>query len=370
MLHRCGAPRLLLLPYVYQHRHQRGKMWKVEDGDGSSVGIIVKAAELASSRYLTSPRNTLYGKRSGPGSPTATRGHPAAAARRRLPVAVATATGDRDALSPAPCPLGTVTPSSLIEQLSAAPLATSGRASGSTSSSLSFSPSSFVNDATTADPHANISMTSVRHIASSSSSTDPPLQVWFHAPPHIKLRKDKRLYRQECAAFRQAHPHTSSWPSAAEVSPDVKVELAPVAALQAWQHSPLSTQRLVEDALLLQQNIRQHQLLQAGETSTWMRCLRCFHVHHLKPRRLLLASDTTSGSSGNGIHLSWEAKAEATKKQAQRQPVTKRHRQAAIRRTRQALKEMPESCPQCGSRRVQWFLDYVHMKTHVAHQPS
>lgn len=200
------------------------------------------------------------------------------------------------------------------------------------------------------------------------------LRTWFTEAHNglntVKMRKAIKVFKSERRAFYQAHGRR---PSEREVSRYVDIELAPVAALKTMAASaapmqsaaapgsiPLSSvpsTLQVQEALLLQQHARQHQLAQVGG-KTWLRCLRCFHTFFANPKNLLC-------NENGPVQLSWISK-ERYKRMpcGDAVPLSKSKRQQQVTSRMRARTEIPNECPRCGARKVQWMLEYIHSRTH------
>lgn len=243
------------------------------------------------------------------------------------------------------------------------------------------------------------------------------LRKWFSDAHNglnvVYMKKKKELYLSECKEFAKAH--NNKWPTEKEVSHNVAVELAPVAALKTWGYmaqkrnartnkghlngnssSPghYTVTAALQDALLLQQHVRQHQIIQS-QGKTWFRCLRCFHIFNAIPHRLLTSPRGNRNCVGkeraNGLHspiveLSWVAKKTAeeasmlhcgtsapsstnfqnTSLRSLGVAKSKQSRNAQKRKRKEKEKNEPHACPYCGSVKIQWMLEYVHHRTHIS----
>ncbi|KPA78582.1 hypothetical protein ABB37_06182 [Leptomonas pyrrhocoris] len=184
--------------------------------------------------------------------------------------------------------------------------------------------------------------------------------AFTHARQHhnVKLKKDPRVYHAERKAFRQAHQ--GRLPTVQEVSPTVAVPLAPVSALKTLAHADPSRSllhRAAEDAVLLHNAVVKNELVKSSAPQL-VRCLRCFHVYAARPRTLWGGEVEQSG-------IEYEkAQAQlAADRQLQRGP-WRRKRLASVGRRQQARQDDPTCCPQCGSPRAQWMMEYVHHHSH------
>ncbi|KAL7705700.1 hypothetical protein N2W54_003067 [Lotmaria passim] len=175
---------------------------------------------------------------------------------------------------------------------------------------------------------------------------------------NVMLKKDPRVYRAECRAFRQSHQGRS--PTRQEVSPTVAVPLAPVSALKTLAHTDRARSSLhsaTEDAILLHNAVVKNELVKSN-TPQLVRCLRCFHVYAARPRTLWGGEVEQSGIEYEKVQARL-----AADQQLQRQPWLRKHI-ASVGRRQRAQKEDPTCCPQCGSPRAQWMMEYVHHHTH------
>ncbi|KPI89963.1 hypothetical protein ABL78_0931 [Leptomonas seymouri] len=175
---------------------------------------------------------------------------------------------------------------------------------------------------------------------------------------NVKLKKDPRVYRAECKAFRQAHQGRS--PTAQEVSPTVAVPLAPVSALMTLAHTDSKRSHLhhtAEDAILLHNAVAKNELVKSSAPQL-VRCLRCFHVYTARPRTLWGGEVEQSGIEYEKLQAQL-----AMDRQLQRRPWL-RKRVASVGRRQRAQQDDPRCCPLCGSARAQWMMEYVHHHTH------
>lgn len=187
------------------------------------------------------------------------------------------------------------------------------------------------------------------------------LREWFSDAHNglntVCLKKSKQQYKSERSDFHLSH---SRYPTEKEVSRRVQVMLSPVSALKAYAASCAPSPSL-EDALLLQQHARQHQLVQSGGR-TWWRCLSCFHVFFARPRDVLTGP-------GGPVHLSWLEKEDAARRERlERTPAVRqrkrRWRSDTMHSASGRSKESVTCCPHCRSKRVQWMMEYAHYRTH------
>ncbi|KAF8292467.1 hypothetical protein TcYC6_0116140 [Trypanosoma cruzi] len=173
----------------------------------------------------------------------------------------------------------------------------------------------------------------------------------------IRMQKDREWLREERRAFQLSHGRP---PSNQEVSPFVDIELSPVAALKLSKclsrHS--SARDVVVRSILLQQSITRNRIVQSGE-KTLFRCLRCFHVYSARPRTLL--RDEVGHS---WMQYEAERKKVSVAKELAHCPQL-RKRKYSVGKQRKALMEDPHCCPSCGSPKAQWFMEYVHYRTHA-----
>lgn len=242
------------------------------------------------------------------------------------------------------------------------------------------------------------------------------LRRWFSDAHNglnvLHAKKNKALYLSECKEFAKAH--RNKWPTEKEVSRNIAIELAPVAALKTWGYltqknndwskkdhldgkssSPglHTVSAPLQHSLLLQQHARHHQIIQSQE-KTWFRCLRCFHVFYANPYHLLTSPRGKRSSVGregaNGLNspvveLSWVAKKrqeelnilqcgastststklQSTSLRSFEVGKTKKSRNAQQRKRKEREKNEPHACPHCGSAKVQWMLEYIHHRTHI-----
>lgn len=184
--------------------------------------------------------------------------------------------------------------------------------------------------------------------------------AFTHAREHhnVKLRKDPRLYRAECKAFRQAHNGRS--PTTHEVSPSVAVPLAPVGVLSTLAHADRKRSLLrgaAEDAVLLHNAVAKNELVKSNSLQL-VRCLRCFHVYTARPRTLWGGEVEQSG-----IEYERAQSRAAAGAQLMRKPWL-RKRVGSVGRQQRAQEADPTCCPQCRSTRAQWMMEYVHHHTH------
>ncbi|RNC30718.1 hypothetical protein TcCL_Unassigned06763, partial [Trypanosoma cruzi] len=111
-------------------------------------------------------------------------------------------------------------------------------------------------------------------------------------------------------------------------------------------------------SILLQQSITRNRIVQSGEKH-FFRCLRCFHVYSARPRTLL--SDEVGHS---WMQYEAERKKVSVAKELAHCPQL-RKRKYSVGKQRKALMEDPHCCPSCGSPKAQWFMEYVHYRTHA-----
>lgn len=184
--------------------------------------------------------------------------------------------------------------------------------------------------------------------------------AFTHARQHhnVKLRKDPRVYRAECKAFRQAHQGRP--PTAHEVSRTVAVPLAPVGVLNTLAHADPKRSLLrsaVQEAVLLHNAVAKNELVKSNMPQL-VRCLRCFHVYTAQPRTLWGGEVEQSGIEYEKVQA--RAAADAL---LQRKPWL-RKRVGSVGRRQRAAEANPTCCPQCRSPRAQWLMEYVHHHTH------
>ncbi|KAK7196783.1 hypothetical protein NESM_000618400 [Novymonas esmeraldas] len=180
-------------------------------------------------------------------------------------------------------------------------------------------------------------------------------EAFTHARQHhnIGLAKDPRLYQEECRAFCQAHRGRSPTPH--EVSRTVAVPLAPVVVLKTLAHTDRARASLhatAAAAVQLHSAVCKNELVKSS-TPQLVRCLRCFHVYTARPRTLWGGEVQQSGIE--------HARAQASVRL--RRPAPGR-RAVSVGRRRRAAEDNPDCCPQCGSTRAQWMMEYVHHRTH------
>ncbi|EKF31231.1 hypothetical protein MOQ_004933 [Trypanosoma cruzi marinkellei] len=173
----------------------------------------------------------------------------------------------------------------------------------------------------------------------------------------IRMQKDREWLREERRAFQLSHGRS---PSNKEVSPFVDIELSPIAALKLSKylsrHS--SARDVVVRSILLQQSITRNRIVQSSE-KTLFRCLRCFHVYSARPRTLL--RDELGHS---WMQYEAERKKVSLAKELAHCPQL-RKRKYSVGKQHKALMEDPHCCPSCGSPKAQWFMEYVHYRTHA-----
>jgi hypothetical protein len=140
----------------------------------------------------------------------------------------------------------------------------------------------------------------------------------------------------------------------------VAVPLAPVSALKTLAHTDKNRSLLhsvTTEALVLHNAVVKNELVKSSAPQL-VRCLRCFHVYTARPRTLWGSEVEQSGIEYEKVqaHL-------AAAKQLQRKPWL-RKRVGSIGRRQRAQLDDPTCCPQCGSPRAQWMMEYVHHHTH------
>lgn len=212
------------------------------------------------------------------------------------------------------------------------------------------------------------SSSSVSVVSSAEELTDQQRvlrEAFAHASQkhRVRLRKDKRLYESECVAFRAAH--RGRQPTSSEVCPYADVPLAPVAALKALAHLQPQTPTYiaVREALLLHQAVTRNKLLQSSEKSL-MRCLRCFHFYSARPREIFGKQKGSNATTQSWIAYEVEKDKVDTAKQIAQRPFRRKTQYSTWRRREEAL-DNPMCCPQCGSPKAQWAVEYIHQRTHA-----
>ncbi|KAG5507631.1 hypothetical protein JKF63_06580 [Porcisia hertigi] len=176
-----------------------------------------------------------------------------------------------------------------------------------------------------------------------------------HARRHhnVRITKDPSVYRAECRAFQQAHRGRSPTPQ--EVSRLVAVPLAPVAALKTLAHTDNKRSSLhaaTEAAVVLHNAVVKNELVKSN-SPLLVRCLGCFHVYTARPRTLW----------GDEVQQSGIEYEKAQKAQRLQRPAPGK-RPTSVGRRRRAHEGNPTCCPECGSPRAQWMMEYVHHHTH------
>lgn len=254
---------------------------------------------------------------------------------------------------------------------------------------------------------------SMPQVASSSSGISDllkqqeTLREWFNDSHNgyntIRMKKGKRLYKEECKQLRETEGEMAFHVREGQSNRYVNVELPPVVALRTLAalrrptsgkkttkeavpteserkkenqklpqphplHGTVPSRNSIQEAILIQQHIRHHQLLQSDEKMLW-RCLRCFHVFEAKPIGLLTygrGNATGKAKGSRTVELSFLEKKKALDHQQQALRAMKKSMlQQERRRNKQKVTEEAECCPHCRSTKVQWMMEYSHYRTHL-----